>query len=118
MLFQLTTENTNKLTNKTERTSVVHVLHDFFKCKKKFKKAVKTPKSSHVSLNIKETMSRGKPFGKEGCSLFIGNLAPDVKEDDISAVFAQCGQIVDIRLKRNPENGNVKGILEILQIIN
>lgn len=53
-----------------------------------------------------------KPYhGKEGCSIFLGNLAPDVKEDDISQVFSQCGTIVDIRLKRNVDNGNVKGVI-------
>lgn len=33
-------------------------------------------------------------------TVFLGNLSPDVTEEDIINVFGQCGDILELRLKR------------------
>lgn len=45
----------------------------------------------------------------ESSTVFLGNLAPDVTEEQIATTFGRCGSIREIRLKRHDDSGKVKG---------
>lgn len=45
----------------------------------------------------------------ESSTVFLGNLAPDVTEEQIATTFGRCGGIREIRLKRHDDTGKVKG---------
>jgi RNA recognition motif-containing protein len=45
----------------------------------------------------------------ESSTVFLGNLAPDVTEEQIATTFGRCGGIREIRLKRHDDTGKGKG---------
>lgn len=60
----------------------------------------------------KENKSFDKPAQAQGDAtdtLFIGNLSFQASEDDIRGAFAECGEIISIRLPTDRETGQPKG---------
>ncbi|CAK9186022.1 unnamed protein product [Ilex paraguariensis] len=46
--------------------------------------------------------------GVKGSEVFVGGLAPTITEDKIREVFSTCGEILEVRLIKDPK-GNLKG---------
>ncbi|KAI8604798.1 hypothetical protein EDD21DRAFT_190666 [Dissophora ornata] len=49
------------------------------------------------------------PTGDASDTLFVGNLSFNATEDDIRGAFAECGEIISIRLPTDRETGQPKG---------
>lgn len=69
-----------------------------------------------VDLSEGRAKKENKPFDKPGQAqgeasdtLFIGNLSFQASEDDIRSAFAECGEIISIRLPTDRETGQPKG---------
>jgi RNA recognition motif-containing protein len=41
--------------------------------------------------------------------LYVGNLSYDVTEDELSQLFAQCGQVTGVRIIKDKDTGRSKG---------
>ena len=46
-------------------------------------------------------------------TIFLGNLALDVTEEQIATLFGRCGGIKEIRLKRHEDSGKLKGTFRL-----
>ncbi|KAF9945088.1 hypothetical protein BGZ65_011193 [Modicella reniformis] len=73
-----------------------------------------------IRVDLSETRSKkeggGKSFDKPAQAqneatdtLFVGNLSFHASEDDIRGAFAECGEIISIRLPTDRETGKPKG---------
>ena len=62
------------------------------------------PKKEAGAKNFSNT-----PTGEATDTLFIGNLSFTATEDDIRGAFAECGEILSIRLPTDRESGQPKG---------
>ena len=49
------------------------------------------------------------PTGEASDTLFVGNLSFTATEDDIRGAFAECGEILSVRLPTDRESGQAKG---------
>ena len=49
------------------------------------------------------------PTGDASDTLFVGNLSFQASEDDLRNAFAECGEIISVRLPTDRETGQAKG---------
>jgi len=49
------------------------------------------------------------PTGDASDTLFVGNLSFQATEDDLRGAFAECGEIISVRLPTDRETGQAKG---------
>ncbi|XP_061171952.1 uncharacterized protein LOC133181476 [Saccostrea echinata] len=74
------------------------------------KKALKMNGKLVENLHIRVDMSNHDPRTDFKRSIFVGNLALDVKEEDIRNHFVSCGKIRNVRVIRDNQSGVGKGI--------
>ena len=41
--------------------------------------------------------------------VFVGGLDKDTTDEDLKSVFEKCGEVVEVRMMRNPQTGKNKG---------
>ncbi|KAL7002917.1 hypothetical protein U1Q18_004077 [Sarracenia purpurea var. burkii] len=71
-------------------------------------KRIQSINSKEASLGISEDASWHAKY-KDSAYVFVGGIPFDLTEGDLLAVFAQCGEIVDVNLVRDKGTGKSKG---------
>ncbi|KAL4448800.1 hypothetical protein ABPG74_012889 [Tetrahymena malaccensis] len=71
-----------------------------------------TKVKQYIEKELKQGVETGQSWHndfKDSAYIFVGGLNYDLNEGDISTVFSQWGQIVDLRLVRDKKTGRSKG---------
>ncbi|WJX58192.1 hypothetical protein P8452_43672 [Trifolium repens] len=71
-------------------------------------KRIQNINSREAALNISEEASWHTKY-KDSAYVFVGGIPFDLTEGDLLAVFAQCGEVVDVNLVRDKGTGKSKG---------
>ncbi|XP_050236404.1 zinc finger CCCH domain-containing protein 25 [Mercurialis annua] len=71
-------------------------------------KRIQSINSKEAELGISEEASWHAKY-KDSAYVFVGGIPFDLTEGDLLAVFAQCGEIVDVNLVRDKGTGKSKG---------
>jgi len=64
------------------------------------------------SLSVRESLPRGqklKEETKDEVKLYIGNISFNLEEDDLSEIFSEYGEIVDLYMPKDRETGRPRG---------
>ncbi|ORZ20018.1 hypothetical protein BCR41DRAFT_351129 [Lobosporangium transversale] len=56
-----------------------------------------------------KSFNNNTPQGEASDTLFVGNLSFSATEDDLRSAFAECGEIISVRLPTDRETGQPKG---------
>ena len=59
----------------------------------------------HDSANASTS---GRPFYTDECTAFVRGLPQSVEDSELKAVFADCGDLKEIRITRDPQTGRPK----------
>ncbi|CAN1150738.1 Zinc finger CCCH domain-containing protein 42 [Linum perenne] len=71
-------------------------------------KRIQNINSEEASLGISEEASWHAKY-KDSAYIYVGGIPFDLTEGDLLAVFAQCGEVVDVNLVRDKGTGKSKG---------
>ncbi|CAN1846423.1 Zinc finger CCCH domain-containing protein 42 [Linum perenne] len=71
-------------------------------------KRIQNINSKEASLGISEEASWHAKY-KDSAYIYVGGIPFDLTEGDLLAVFAQCGEVVDVNLVRDKGTGKSKG---------
>jgi len=59
----------------------------------------------HESANASTS---GRPFYTDECTAFVRGLPQSIEDGELKAVFADCGDLKEIRITRDPQTGRPK----------